>query len=210
MQSVDICRPLGALEHIFWLHERVHPIHFALTARIKGRFTVDRLQQALNLVQQRHPLLRVCILLDEAERPWFVEDSTSIPLRVVQRQSEQCWQREVEQEIVTSFDWSKAPLVRVVLVHSDVELSELIVVCHHAIADGISGTYLIRDILQAITTPAAFGQSLSVPPSLEDLIVGEAPKTISSSKPIPKFRSDSFSLASSTTKVRFARQDRDC
>jgi hypothetical protein len=112
----------------------------------------------------------------------------------VERQSEQHWQREVEREIATPFVWSQAPLVRVVLVRSSngAELSELIVTCHHSIADGISVTYLTRDILQTITTPTAFGQSLPVPPSLEDLVVRKAPETISSLKPIPKFMSDSF------------------
>ena len=80
MQSVDICRPLGAGEQIFWLHDQAHPLHFALTAQTKGQFTVHQLQQALNLIQQRHPLLRVRIALDEAEHPWFVEHSACIPL----------------------------------------------------------------------------------------------------------------------------------
>ena len=170
------------------------PYLHALTAQIKGQFTVHQLQQALNLVQQRHPLLRVSIALDEAEHPWFVEHSACIPLRVVQRQSEQDWQREVEQEIATPFVWSQAPLVRVVLVHESdgAFVSELIVTCHHSIADGISATYLIRDILLRIATPNAEGQSLSVPPSLEDLRLVKSAETISSLKPIPKFRSDAF------------------
>ncbi|MEG4491337.1 phthiocerol/phthiodiolone dimycocerosyl transferase family protein [Microcoleus sp. D3_18_C4] len=189
-QAVPVCRPLGAWEKIFWLHDRAHPLHFALTAQIRGRFSVPQLQQALTLAQQRHPLLRVRIAVDEAEQPWFVEDSACIPLLVVARQSEQHWQREVEREIATAFDWSQAPLVRVVLVHSSngAELSELIVTCHHSIADGISVTYLIRDILQAIATPTAFGQSLSVPPAREDLVPVQAPETISLLKPMPKFR----------------------
>ncbi len=188
-QSVAVYRPLGALEHLFWLHDLAHPFHFALTAQIKGRFSVHQLQQALTLVQQRHPLLRVRIALDEAEQPWFVEDSASIPLRVVQRQSEQDWQREVEREIETPFVWSQAPLVRVVLVYSsnDAQFSELIMTCHHSIADGISITYLIRDILQAIATPTAFGQSLPVPLPREDLVPGKAPQTISGLKLMPQF-----------------------
>lgn len=194
MHSVDICRPLGAGEQSYWLRDRAHPLHFALIAQIKGQFTVYQLQQALSCVQQRHPLLRVRIVLDEAERPWFAFQPACIPLRVVQRQSENHWQREVEQEIATPFVWSQAPLVRVVLVHSsnDAELSELIVLCHHSIADGISVTNLIRDILQAIGTPTAFRQSLPVPASREDLIEGKTLKAIFLSQPIPKFKNDSF------------------
>lgn len=204
MQSFEVYRPLGAGEQIFWLHDQAHSLHFALTAQIKGKFTVTQLQQALHFVQQRHPFLRVRIALDEAKHPWFVEDHADIPLRVVQRLSEQQWQREVEQEIATPFIWSQAPLVRVVLVHSSngAELSELIVICHHSIADGISVTYLIRDILQAMptatpsvyATPITFGQSLSVPPSLEDLIVDRSPEKVSLLKPIPTFISDSFAV----------------
>lgn len=37
MQSVTICRPLGAGEQSYWLHDRAHPLHFALTAQIKGQ-----------------------------------------------------------------------------------------------------------------------------------------------------------------------------
>lgn len=189
-QAVGVCRPLGIIEQVFWLQDQAHPLHFALTATIRGRFSVDQLQQALTLIQKRHPLLRVRIAVDEAKQPWFVEHSACIPLRVVQRQSEQDWQREVEQEIATPFVWSQSPLVRVVLIHSSngAELSELIVTCHHAIADGISVTYLIRDILQAIATPTAFGQSLSVPGPREELVPGKAPETISLSKPMPTFR----------------------
>lgn len=97
-------RPLGAGEQIFWLQDQAHPLHFALTAQIKGQFTVSQLQHVLSLVQQRHPFLRVRIALDQLEQPWFVEDAVNIPLRVVQRQSEHHWQQEVEQEIATPFE----------------------------------------------------------------------------------------------------------
>jgi hypothetical protein len=195
-QSVVAYRPLGAEEQLYWLHDQAYPLHFALTAQLKGRFSVAQLQQALILVQRRHPLLRVRIALDEAEQPWFVEDSAAIPLRVVQRQSKQDWQREVEREVDTPFVWSQAPLVRVVLVHSDndVEPSELIVVSHHSIADGTAIAYLIRDILQAIAKPIALVKPLAVPPSREDLVAG-ASETIASFKLMHRFNRMSNSSA---------------
>lgn len=205
-QSVAVYRPLGAEEQIYWLHDQACPLHFALTAQIKGKFSVDRLQQTLTLVQRRHPFLRVRIALDEAEHPWFVEDSASIPLRVVQRQSEQDWQREVEREIATPFVWSQAPLVRVVLVYSsdDAELSELIVVSHHSIADGTAIAYLIRDIFQAIATPIALAEPLSVPPSREALVAG-SPEVVSSFKPMHRF---SRMSGSSANRQRSRQNDR--
>ncbi|MBD2248542.1 condensation domain-containing protein [Nostoc sp. FACHB-888] len=172
------CRPLGAVEKIIWLYDQVQPAHFALTAQIKGEFSPEQLKFALMQVQQRHPLLRVGIALDKTEQPWFVEEVASIPLRVLRRQSEQHWQQEVETEISTPFNWNQAPLVRAVLLHS-LEMSELIIVYHHSIADGTSGAYLIRDILQAIATPNTIFQPLPMPLSLEELMLGKADAALS-------------------------------
>ncbi|MGL5926476.1 phthiocerol/phthiodiolone dimycocerosyl transferase family protein [Chroococcidiopsis sp.] len=155
------------------MYDQVQPAHFALTAQIQGEFSSEQLKRALMQVQQRHPLLRVRIALDETEQPWFVEEVANIPLRVLQRQSEQHWQREVETEISTPFNWKQAPLIRAVLLHSP-EISELIVVYHHSIADGTSGAYLIQDILQAIAVPSTILQPLPMPLSLEELMLGKA------------------------------------
>ncbi len=111
-------RILGSMEHAFWLTDQIAPVHFALTARVVGEFRVDQLELALIEVQQQHPLLRVRVTLDESRQPRFVEDTASIPLRVVERQGEQHWQREVEQELSQPFNWAKAPLLRVVLLRS--------------------------------------------------------------------------------------------
>lgn len=172
------CRPLGAAEKIFWLWDQVQPGHFALTAQIQGEFSTEQLKRALMQVQQRHPLLRVRIALDETEQPWFAEEVANIPLRILRRQSEQHWQREVETELSTPFNWSQAPLIRAVLLHS-LEISELIIVYHHPIADGTSGAYLIGDILQAIAVPSAILQPLSMPLSSEELMLGKADAALS-------------------------------
>ncbi|MEM7555567.1 MAG: condensation domain-containing protein [Cyanobacteria bacterium P01_A01_bin.84] len=166
-------RPLGLWEHMFWLYDQACPIHFSLTAQVRGEFSIEQLKQALAQVQQRHSLLRVSIALDKAERPWFIENSAKIPIRVVQRQGEEDWKRELEQEISTPFVWIQAPLVRVVLLHST-NVSEIIVTCHHSIADGMSALYLIRDILQVLAKPNALLQALPEIPPQEFLIPKEA------------------------------------
>jgi NRPS condensation-like uncharacterized protein len=162
-------RPLGAGENILWLHDQVAPAHFAVTAQVAGKFTIEQLQHALTWVQQRHPLLRVRIVSDTSGKPWFVEDSAIIPLRVVQRQNEQHWLSEVEQELYCPFDRNQAPLVRVVLVQAN-NISEIILITHHSISDGISSTYLLRDILQAVATPNLALQTLPEYPAFEDLL----------------------------------------
>lgn len=162
-------RRLGHGEHLLWLYDQEAPNHLTLTAQVVGEFTTDQLQQALAQVQQRHPLLRVRIVPDTSGQPWFIDDAATIPLQVLERQSEKHWQQIVEQELSQPFDWSQAPLIRVVLLHSK-DVSELLVTCHHSIGDGLSTAYLLRDILQALGTPHFQQQLLPERPPYEDLI----------------------------------------
>jgi Condensation domain len=145
-------RRLGSNERIIWSYQQIRPMHFVTTANIIGKLHFDKLQQALIKVQQRHPLLNVQIVLDQSESPWFTANSTQIPIRLIQRNSEQQWQKEVEQELANPFDWNEAPLIRVVLLQ-DNDVSDLIITCDHSIADGRSVVFLLRDILQAIGLP---------------------------------------------------------
>ncbi len=168
-------RQLGTEEHMIWSYEQILPIHFTLTANIIGTVHVDQLQQALIKVQQRHPLLNVRIALSSSGIPWLITDSAQIPVRVVKRHSSQQWHQEVEQELSNPFDWSQAPLIRVVLLQGE-GVSDLIVTCMHAIADGMSVVFLLRDILLSIGEP---NQELSILPdqqSYERLVPQFEPK----------------------------------
>ena len=71
-----------------------------------------------------------------------------IPLRVAE--GDATWEREVEREIRTLFDPTKAPLIRAVLILQP-EHAIVILVTHHSIADGMSSVFLLRDLLAAIS-----------------------------------------------------------
>lgn len=175
-QKNSICRPLGAWEkNIFWLSDQTNQAQFAMTAQIKGKFSVEQLEQALTQAQNRHLLLRVRIALDEAQQPWFVEDSANIPLRVIPREGEKHWEKELKQELSDPFVSLQDSLVRVVLIYST-DISELIIISHHSISDGMSKLLLIRDILQTLAKPEDIFESPPIIPAMEDLIpikVGE-------------------------------------
>lgn len=162
-------RQLGTSERTIWLYDRVRPVHFTQAANILGTVRLERLEQALAQVQQRHPLLNVKIALNRTAIPWFITETKIIPIRAVKRQSLQQWQQEVARELATPFDWNQAPLIRVVLIQSD-EVSDLIVTCHHAIADGMSVVFLLRDILQALESPDRSLPVLSPQPPYEQLV----------------------------------------
>jgi hypothetical protein len=175
-------RYLGALEHSFWLYSQCFPMDFATVAKLQGQLSVDRLSEVLEQVQQRHPLLRVRIATDALGQPKFVETDDEIPLRLVARTDDRQWQTELEVELARTLDWQVAPLLRVVLVQSGNE-SELMIICHHTIADGRSGIYLMRDILQGLCGKKFERSELADAISLESALPGIAPSPAATPKP---------------------------
>jgi len=163
-------RLLGSLEHFLWLIDQTIPMNVVLCATIKGSLTVNQLKEALVWVQRKHPLLAVRIVIDEHQQPRFVSEGVSgIPVRSLTRQGENHWCQEVEAELFRPFPWSEGPLIRVILLHSP-DISELIVTFDHCIGDGLSGAYLIRDILREVSDPGSDRQVLPELPSFEELI----------------------------------------
>lgn len=200
-QDNTICRPLGAWEkNIFWSGDKTSQAQIAMMAQIKGKFSVEQLKQALTQAQNRHLLLRVRIVLDEAQQPWFEEDPANIPLRIVPREGEQHWEKELKQELSVPFVSLQDSLVRVVLIHST-DISELIILSHHSISDGISKLFLIRDILQALSKPEGILESSPIIPAMEDLIPTKVDENLLSvnSRPQKTFWRQKSSLSTKLT-----------
>ncbi|MEG4207177.1 hypothetical protein QUA20_25015 [Microcoleus sp. Pol7_A1] len=163
-------RLLGVSEHIRWLLDQRWSFNFALTARVRGTIAIPQLTNALAWVQRRHPLLAVKIAVNEHQQPRFVSEGVPpIPLRVVQRQGDHHWCQETEAELSLPFSYSTEPLLRVVFLQGEA-VSELIFTCYHSICDGLSTIYLIRDILQEISTPGSTREILPELPCWEELI----------------------------------------
>ena len=144
-------RTLGAFEKTFWLLDQIDSKDFALAAEISGAKSIEKWQNALKMVQKRHPNLSVRVVLDELSRPTlqYVEDMI-IPMRVINVQPDYHWEQEVEKELSMRFNTEEGPLLRLVLVQKP-QRTILIVVANHTVADGTSLNYLIRDILMAVT-----------------------------------------------------------
>ena len=143
-------RTLGAFEKTFWLLDQIDSKDFALAADIAGTQPLEKWQNALSMVQKRHPNLSVRVVPDELSRPTLqhVEDM-KIPLRVVQVQQDYRWEQEVERELSERFDTEKGLLLRVILVQKP-QSTVLILVANHTVSDGTSLNFLVRDILLAV------------------------------------------------------------
>jgi Condensation domain len=166
IQRSDFLRPLGAFEELFCLFDQHFPTNHALAAQITGHTTVRQWRDALDAVQQRHPLLSAYIDTTFNRVPHFRRvTGQRIPLRVVTSPTAR-WQREVAEEVNEPFTPDRAPLFRAVLLHQETHCI-FILSSHHAVSDGFSLILLLRDILFALSGHAL--EALPLAPSREIL-----------------------------------------
>ena len=121
-----------------------------MVARIKGEVTEEALTDAVKKAQQRHTNLRVRLEDDDRHNPWFTtEGAAAIPVEVVQRESPDQWKRVVQENSKIPFDFEKRPAIRFALVQSNTA-SDLVIMCHHILCDGMSLAYLVRDLMEIL------------------------------------------------------------
>ncbi|MBN1581753.1 MAG: hypothetical protein JXA89_13700 [Anaerolineae bacterium] len=134
-----------------------------MVARIKGNVSERMLTNAVSQVRQRHPHLRVRIKQDSDHDLWFTsEGAGDIPIEIVPRQAaaqesstrkpEDHWIQVFHEACRIPFDFDARPAIRFILVQSPTE-SELIILCHHIICDGLSLAYLARDLMVHLGDP---------------------------------------------------------
>ncbi|WP_433965897.1 phthiocerol/phthiodiolone dimycocerosyl transferase family protein [Tunturiibacter gelidiferens] len=178
----DLLRPLGAFEELFCLFDQSFPTNGALAAQITGHTTVEQWHDALDAVQRRHPLLSACIDTNFNRVPHFRRVAGQrIPLRVV-RSPNARWQREIAEEVNEPFTPDQAPLFRAVLLHQETHCT-FILSSHHAVCDGSSRIFLLRDTLLALNGHVL--EALPLAPSRETLF--GAQQRISTEPGLPSF-----------------------
>jgi len=153
-------RKLGLIENLFEILHDLGAMIDVNIARIEGPLTSEILQQALDLVQKRHPMLQVHIV-ELADGFYFRSEGTSkIPLHVIDKQYENQGIEIAQEELHQKFSGSLAPLCRVTFLHSSTSnsLSEIIATFHHAITDGMSCMRFFDDLLSYCQKIAAGDQ----------------------------------------------------
>ena len=134
-----------------------------VVARITGDVSERMLRDAVSKAQQRHPNLRVRISEDADREPWFTsEGAKEIPVEIVPRESDAHWIRVVQESCQIPFEFETQPAIRFILVQSPTT-SELIILCHHIICDGLSLAYLARDLMVHLGDPTRVAEVLPDP-----------------------------------------------
>jgi hypothetical protein len=156
-------RKLSPSEKLWWVLDQECRSTFVMHSRITGAITEDVLRSSLDAIQARHPLLRVCIRRDGWNSLSFRTIGVPrLPLRIAEVPSD-AWVQEAEKELHEAFSVQEGPLVRCTLVRHGQQDNTVLLAFHHAIGDGISGSFLMRDLIQAAAL-ACRGQKCELPP----------------------------------------------
>jgi len=154
-----------------------------MVARIKGNISESMLRNAVFKAQQRHPNLRVRIIADDDHNPWFTSEGVGeIPVEIVPRESDDHWIKVVQESCQIPFEFDSRPAIRFILVQSPT-VSELIILCHHIICDGLSLAYLARDLILYLGDPTREVELLPDPAPIDR---DNLPRDVSLS-PVVKF-----------------------
>lgn len=131
------------------------PVNVVFPVKTEGQIEESALVNALHKIQRKHPFLNVIMETDADGIPWYVTPASilPIPLRIVDRLSDETWITEAETEWSTPFNQPNFPLARVTWVRSGA-VSELLMVCHHCIGDATSIMALMRELLECLGDPA--------------------------------------------------------
>ena len=159
-EVVDYERKVTGAER-FFAHSPFSVV--TMVARIKGDVSEEMLKKAVSKVQRRHVLLRVRIKEDDDHAPWFSSGGVQeIPIETIPRVSENDWIRIHSEATKIPFEFETRPAIRFILVHSP-DVSELVILCHHIICDGMSLAFLARDLMVHLGDPAREVEVLPAP-----------------------------------------------
>ncbi len=142
-------RRLDAFESALALSDSVAPLNVVAVLRLAKGPPPDVLEQALNRLQHRHPLLRARITQGVDGHVFEPSDPLGIAVRRASRDRSDQWVDEAEAELNQRFDAAAGPLMRGVYVGSGDGPCEVLLTFHHGIMDAASAMHLCRELLVA-------------------------------------------------------------
>ncbi|WP_404791163.1 amino acid adenylation domain-containing protein [Altericista sp. CCNU0014] len=153
--------PLSFAQERLWFLHQFEPestaYNIPLAISIQGQLNVAALEQSLNIVIQRHEILRT-VFASQDDRPvQVILSELFLPLDVVdlshlsQSQQQIEVQHLAQQEAKRPFDLETGPLLRTTLLHLKETERVALFTLHHSIADAWSMQVLIQEAIASYT-----------------------------------------------------------
>ncbi len=147
-------RKCSRIEQVLWAGSPVPPMNYCLMVRLSGELPPETIQRAAQRLRRRFPTAFQRVLLDQNDAAWLESEGVpDTPLRVLDSCSDLDWQTVVQNELGVPFDLFIGPAFRLTLLHGP-GFSDLVLTVQHAVADGLSGVYLLRSLLDNLADPS--------------------------------------------------------
>ncbi|MDD2812621.1 MAG: amino acid adenylation domain-containing protein, partial [Bacteroidales bacterium] len=146
----------------FYMFQKLYPIsvHYNMISAyvINGFLEMDKLENALELLLDKHESLRTTFLTEDGEVFQRIHKYIETPLFYLSSEGKK--EDKIIQDFIAPFDLSTAPLLKVGVAQIDSDRSMLVFQLHHIISDGISNQILIQDLVDAYS--GSFGKEQSI------------------------------------------------
>lgn len=157
----EAVRAIGAIENLFAAYAEADAMAFALVAELEGLVTTEELARSAALVQRVHPLLNVCIGVDERSHLALLRCDAPVPVSVTRVERIDI-EVKVSKALRAPFAPGAGPLMRVDAVTDGVRTS-IICVWHHAVTDAKSALAMLRELIGALEGGPPMGSREALP-----------------------------------------------
>ena len=148
--------PLSFSQQRLWFIDQLEPgnplYNISAMYRMWGPVNVEALQKAINEIVRRHESLRTTFPSVDGNPVQVIAPELQIPLRLEVRaglneaEREAAIQKFARDEALRSFDLSRGPLLRFSLLRLAESEHVLVVILHHIVGDGWSGSLLAGEM----------------------------------------------------------------
>ncbi len=179
------------------------PFNVVMVAKVTGKIEAKDLSVVLEKLRNRHSLLGVRVVIDENNEAWYTSEGVpGFSIETIERESGNQWIQASIEQCKISFELERGPLIRFVLLNST-ERSDLILCAHHLVCDGLSLTWLIRDILVHLSEPEKEVIILPEPPEINSDTVPSPPSPGKITNSVMEFLNEKWEKKN----IRFTRSD---
>jgi len=124
---------------------------------IAGIIDKNKFNTVMDSVCKKHPLIKCSIEIDKNHKAWFVPNTAQLEIEYYKSEELSDWQDWYTKKDNKPFDFLNGPLVKFCLIENP-DKTEIILLGHHVIGDGVGYLNLVKDILLALdnrleTTP---------------------------------------------------------
>jgi len=138
--------------------ERTHyyapAINIVLIVNIGGNPTEEELRTAIHKTVEKHEILSSKVTLEDNGDGYYIVIPKGI-LKIETRNSEgeEDWKQIIYEQERIPFNFIEGELLRFFILRK-IDVTQLVIVAHHLVGDGLAMTYLIRDIMTALADPS--------------------------------------------------------